>query len=203
MYRPRYQQEDDPQRVWETIERHSFASLICADDAGRPLSTLVPFVRRDGRLFCHMAAANPQGPLLADGRPALCQFMGPHAYVSPALYEKPGEVPTWNYVQVQIGAHLRELDRDGARWVVQETVREHEHRRENSVGPDWMTERIDQLIGGVRAFEVLVEQIEGRFKLSQNRGKQDRRNVVAELRGGNDDQRAVADLMDVNEPPTA
>lgn len=196
MYRPSYQREDDPARLWTAIEQHSFASLICADDDGRPLSTLVPFIRREGRLYCHMAAANPQGRLAADGRPVLCQFLGPHAYVSPALYERPGDAPTWDYVQVQVTGRLDQLDRDGARWVVEETVREHERRRQDPVGPDWMRERIEKLIDGVRAFEVLVEDVTGRFKLSQNRSDADRRNVAAALRRGSDSDRALADLIE-------
>jgi transcriptional regulator len=192
MYRPSYQREDDQQRLWAAVERHSFASVICADDDGRPQSTLVPFIRRDERLFCHMAASNPQGRLMADGRPVLCQFLGPHAYISPSLYERPGEAPTWNYVQVQIEARLRELDRDGARFVVEETVREHD----DAVGPEWMAARIEKLLPGVRAFEVKVDSVAGRFKLSQNRSEGDRRNVVASLRDGDEDQRAIAELMD-------
>jgi transcriptional regulator len=178
MFRPPYQREDDPARLWATVERHSFASLICADDDGRPLSTLVPFIQRDERLFCHMSRANPQGPLAADGRPVLCQFLGPHAYISPTLYEEPGNAPTWNYVQVQIEARLRELDLAGARFVVEETVREHD----SQVGPEWMAERIDELIPGVRGFEVLVESISGRFKLSQNRSATDRATLTESRR---------------------
>jgi transcriptional regulator len=196
MYRPSYQREDDPTQLWAMVERHSFASVICADDDGRLVSTLVPFIRRSDKLFCHMARANPQGLLAADGRPVLCQFLGPHTYISPTLYEQPGEAPTWNYVQVQIEARLRELDREGARVVVGETVREHERGRANPIGPEWMAARIDTLIPGVRAFEVLVEEITGRFKLSQNRPAQDRRNIVDALRQGGDDQRAIAVLMD-------
>ena len=95
-------------------------------------------------------------------------------------------------MQVHIEARLRELDLAGARFVVEETVREHD----TEVGPEWMAERIDKLLPGVRAFEILVEGISGRFKLSQNRGTTDRENIVAALSDGNDDQRAIAELMD-------
>lgn len=194
MYVPGYQREQDPERLWETIGKHSFGSLICADDDGRPVSTLLPFVRRDERLLTHLAAANPQSRLVADGRPILCQFVGPHAYVSPAWYEQPGEVPTWNYVQVAVSGHLLALDRDGARFVVEETVREHEGRREAPVTPEQMAERVDALLDGIRAFEVVVEEIAGRFKLSQNRSETDRRTIADRLRAGGSTE--LADLME-------
>lgn len=196
MYVPGYQSERDRERLWQTVERHSFGSLICAGDDGAPLSTLLPFIQREGRFYTHLAAANPQSLLVADGRTVLCQFLGPHAYVSPAWYEQPGDVPTWNFVQVQVSGRLAPLDRDGAKWVVSETVREHERRREEPVGPEQMAERIEKLVDGVRAFEVLVDEIAGRFKLSQNRDEADRRRIVAALRAGSESDRALADLME-------
>lgn len=162
MYVPGYQSEQDPKRLWETIRRHSFGSLICADDGGRPVSTQLPFIRRGERFLTHLAAANPQSRLVADGRPVLCQFLGPHGYISPTWYEEPGSVPTWNYVQVVVSGRLRPLDRDGARFV--------------------------------------VEEITGRFKLSQNRSDSDRRRIVTALRAGDATQRDVADLMERDVP---
>jgi transcriptional regulator len=196
VYVPGYQSEQDPERLWETIRQHSFGSLICADDDGRPVSTQLPFIHRRERFLTHLAAANPQSRLVADGRPVVCQFLGPHAYISPAWYEQPGHVPTWNYVQVVVSGHLRPLDRDGARFVVEETVREHEQRRDDPVTPEQMADRIDQLLDGIRAFEVVVEEITGRFKLSQNRSDSDRHRIVTALRAGGASQRDVADLMD-------
>lgn len=195
VYVPGYQSEQDPERLWEAIRRHSFGSLICADDEGRPVSTQLPFIRRDERFLTHLAAANPQSRLVADGRPVLCQFLGPHAYVSPAWYEQPGSVPTWNYVQVIVSGRLLPLDRDGARFVVEETVREHEQRRNDPVTLERMAERIEALLDGIRAFEVVVDEITGRFKLSQNRSETDRRAIANRLRTGDSTEHRLADLM--------
>jgi transcriptional regulator len=198
VYVPGYQSEHDPERLWETIRRHGFGSLICADDEGRPVSTQLPFIRREKRFLTHLAAANPQGRLVADGRAVLCQFVGPHAYVSPAWYQQPGNVPTWNYVQVAVSGHLLPLDREGARFVVEETVREHEQGRHDPVTPEQIAERIDALLDGICAFEVVVGEITGRFKLSQNRSDTDRRAIAEKLRAGGSNE--LADLMDRDLP---
>lgn len=195
MYPPGYQLVEDENRLWSTIERHSFASMICADDAGRPISTLVPFIGRGRRLWMHLASANPQANLLADGRPVLCQFLGPHAYVSPSWYVEPSNVPTWNFVQVTVAGRLRELGATETRGLIEETVREHENRRLLPAALAEMTSTIDELIGGIRAFEVRVHRIEGRFKLSQNRSDEDRLGVIQALSAGSEAQRQVADLM--------
>lgn len=198
VYVPGYQSEQDRERLWGAIRRHSFGSLICADDDGRPVSTLLPFIRRGERFLTHLAAANPQSRLVTDGRPVLCQFLGPHGYISPAWYEQPGHVPTWNYVQVVVRGHLLPLDRDSARFVVEETVREHEQRRDDPVTPEQMAERIDQLLDGIRAFEVVVEELTGRFKLSQNRSDTDRRTIADRLRAAGSTE--LADLMERDLP---
>jgi transcriptional regulator len=195
VYIPGYQAVRDEDRLWEVVERESFAQLICADDSGAPMCTLVPFVRRERRLWTHLAAANPQGDLVADGRPVLCQFLGPHAYVSPSLYGQPDHVPTWNYVQVAVTGRMAAVDRDRSRWVVRETVGEHEGRRACPWPIENMDRRVEDLLGGIRAFEVLVDGIEGRFKLSQNRSREDRRAVSDALREGNETERRMADLM--------
>jgi transcriptional regulator len=195
VYIPGYQRERDEERLWAVVERESFAQLICADDTGAPFCTLAPFVRRDGRLWTHLAAANPQGALLADARPVLCQFLGPHAYVSPSLYVQPDHVPTWNYVQVAVTGRMAAVDADRSRWVVRETVGEHEGRRDRPWPIENMERRVEKLLGGIRAFEVLVDGIEGRFKLSQNRGVEDRQAVIDGLRRGSETECHLADLM--------
>jgi len=195
VYVPGYQSVPEEDRLWEVVGRESFGQLICSDDGGAPRCTLVPFIRRDGRLWTHLAAANPQNALVADGRPVLCQFLGPHAYVSPSLYAQPDHVPTWNYVQVAVTGRMAAVDRDRSRWVVRETVGEHEGRRESPWPIENMERRVEALLGGIRAFEVLIDGIEGRFKLSQNRSADDRRAVIDALRQGTETECQMADVM--------
>lgn len=195
MFVPGWQQEPDETRLWAVVERESFAQLICCDDNGAPSCTLMPFIRRERRLWTHFAAANPQMDLVADGRPVLCQFLGPDAYVSPAWYVEPGDVPTWNFVQVAVTGRLTMVDRERSRWILRETVAEHEGHRPSPVAFERMEAQVDKLLDGIRGFEVLVDTIEGRFKLSQNRSAEDRRAVIDALRGGRETERQVADLM--------
>ncbi|MEA2371124.1 MAG: transcriptional regulator [Solirubrobacteraceae bacterium] len=195
MFVPAWQREPDEARLWAVVERESFAQLICCDDHGAPSCTLMPFIRRERRLWTHFAVANPQMDLVADGRPVLCQFLGPDAYVSPAWYVQPGDVPTWNFVQVAVTGRLAAADRERSRWILKETVREHEGHRESPCPFERMEAQVDKLQDGIRGFEVLVETIEGRFKLSQNRSGEDRHAVIAALDEGSETDRQVADLM--------
>ena len=197
MYIPGYQRVDDPERLWAVVEAESFASLICAGDDELPVCTQVPFIRREGKLWAHLAAANPQGELLASGRPVLCQFLGPHAYISPSWYLTDNQVPTWNFVQVSVTGIARELDAEKSHWVVEQTVREHESHRADPWPFERMAETTEMLLRGIRAFEIVVNGIEGRFKLSQNKSAEERSAVARELRGtGRPLERAVGELME-------
>ncbi|MDX2285542.1 MAG: FMN-binding negative transcriptional regulator [Bacteroidia bacterium] len=103
MYTPRHFLQPDHGLQLDFMRRHSFAALVTTDEAGRPHATHVPVMVEErpeglGLLF-HLACANPQAQQL-DGREALCIFSGPHAYISPSLYEQPLSVPTWNYIAV-------------------------------------------------------------------------------------------------------
>lgn len=196
MYLPEPQRVDDIDEIWSFIEGIGFGSLICADDERVPHSTQVAFVRREGHLYTHLSRANPQAEMLADGRPVLAQFLGPHSYISPSVYELPGDVPTWNYTEACATGTLRGLDDAGTRWVVEETVREHERHRSVPVGPEGMQSWIDRLLPAVAAFEMDVAKVEGRFKLSRDETLHDRLAIIEDLEAdGGDNQSAIASLM--------
>ncbi len=52
------------------------------------------------------------------------------------------------------------------------------------------------MLRGIVAFEMPIERLEGKLKLSQNRPAADRPGVVQALRAGGAAERAVADLME-------
>jgi len=51
------------------------------------------------------------------------------------------------------------------------------------------------MTAGIVGFRIPIAKIEGKFKLSQNRPEQDRKNVYAAHAAGNEDQRALAEWM--------
>jgi transcriptional regulator len=193
VHAPSHFRVDDPARLWGLVEELAWGSVFSTGGDGTPYATLVPWVRRDGRLLGHMARANRQWRTFDGGRPVLCQFAGEHGYISPAWYSETHHVPTWNYVQVQVRGRPRLLEGDEARHVVEETVGELEGRREDPWPIAHMAATIDKLLPGIAAFEVLDPQIEGSWKLSQNKTAADREGVIAAL--GATGHGALAALM--------
>ena len=51
------------------------------------------------------------------------------------------------------------------------------------------------MLAGIMGFRIPIARIEGKFKLSQNRAEQERRNVRATETAGSDDERELARWM--------
>src|SRR4026207_2347198 len=124
-----------------------------------------------GPLRGHVARANPHWRYLAAGRPTLVVFAGAHAYVSPSGYATHPSVPTWNYVAVHASG-TGSLVEDASR--VKALLADLVHVYEGAGGTAWSFESLpdDYVAGmqrGIVAFEIPIDRLEGKAKLSQNR----------------------------------
>jgi transcriptional regulator len=198
MYTPAHFNQTDPQALQQMIEANSFGTLISVLD-NRPFATHLPFIYDPdhSRLLAHMARTNPHWSELArTKRDALAIFQGPHAYISPSLYHDPG-VPTWNYATVHIYGRFRVLD-DAVehRHVMETLTAQHEARRPVAWQAEFDSSMVQQLMRATVAFEIEISEVQGKFKLSQNRSSADRENIICELQDdGSDDAAGLAQLM--------
>ncbi|NTX05602.1 MULTISPECIES: FMN-binding negative transcriptional regulator [Myxococcus] len=187
MYIPRHFEERDAQRLLELMTRHSFATLVTVGEDGAPFATHLPFLtERDEagalRLLAHMALPNPQWRAFAAERDALVIFQGPHAYVSPTWYATTPQVPTWNYATVHAYGRPKVIDAgDEVLRILRETAARYESGNERPWTLEQSEEYVNRLVGGIVAFELRVTRLEGKFKLSQNKGEADRKAVIAAL----------------------
>jgi transcriptional regulator len=200
VYTPAQFSEPDLATLHAFIEANSFAVLFSW--GGEPFASHLPLLLERtpaprGRLLGHVARANPQWRT-ADGQRVLAVFSGPHAYVSPSWYEEPDVVPTWNYVAVHATGVFRAVDEPGAaRALVGRMVDFYERGRERPWEFRGSPGYLERMLRGIVAFEIDVERIEGKWKLSQNHPPARRARVIRGLRGQDDpDARAVADLME-------
>ena len=203
MYIPKQFQIADTAWCHALMRAQSFAVMITADDAGVPFATHLPILVDPARgplgtLRGHVARANPHWRYLSAGRPTLVIFAGAHAYVSPSWYATHPSVPTWNYVAVHAtGTGALVEDPEPVKTLLADLVRTYE-----SSGPTaWSLEGLpaDYLAGmqrGIVAFEIPIERLEGKAKLSQNRDAVDQARTREALAAADDPlARAVAALM--------
>ena len=208
MYVPAEFAENDDQRIRALIEASNFAVLVTTDDDGAPFASHLPLLYDaargpHGTVWGHLARPNPQNRHLAQGQTALAVFSGPHAYISPSWYDTHPAVPTWNYATVHAYGRARMIE-DGA--AVKAGLARLVETMERAFPDPWPmdlpAEYEAAMIGGVIAFEIEIDRLEAKSKLSQNRNAADRRNVAARLHEtGGDDARALATLMRVHDDP--
>jgi transcriptional regulator len=202
VYLPRHFTELRPEVIGDLIRRHSFATLVTHGAKGLVASQL-PFILRaeegeQGTLYCHLARPNPQVADLLAGGEALVIASGPSAYVSPSWYAAKPAVPTWNYASVHAYGTPRPITEPAAlERLVGALAAIHETGRE----PGWRladepAEWVAGMLRGIIGFAIPIARIEGKFKLSQNRSREDRARVVAALqREAGEAPKAVAAMM--------
>ncbi len=194
MYTPDHFREDRPEVLRDAVWQIAFATLITRDlDANH-----LPMLLEGGTLRGHVARANPvwkQG----DGD-ALAIFLGPHAYVSPGWYPSKAEtgkaVPTWNYITVHARGRIRWIqDADWLRAHVGALSDSHEAGRDAPwAAADAPESYLATMLRAIVGFELTIETLEGKWKLSQNRDAADRDGVREGYLG--DGRADMARLMD-------
>jgi transcriptional regulator len=146
-----------------------------------------------------VARPNPQWRFFAPDRPVLVVFSGAHTYVSPSWYEQHPSVPTWNYVAVHAYGVPRVVQDPGrVRALLERLVRTFEEGRPDPWRMDSLSDTyIEGMMRGIVAFEIPIDRLEGKAKLSQNRSADDRARVRAQLAAAEEDPlaNAVAQLM--------
>ena len=203
MYVPSQFKSDDLTNAIQLMRNHSFATLICNDDAGHPYVTNLPLHvdlrERDGlpwpALLGHVARPNPHWKYLRDRGTALASFLGPHAYMSPTVYPDTMRVPTWNYLAVQCRVRTRLLtDAAEVDQVLASLIEDNEptYRTQwNSLGEEYQT----RMMAGIVAFELQVTELECKLKLNQHR-PESHAALRQAYSDGSEAQRALVGWMD-------
>jgi transcriptional regulator len=163
--------ETDPGRLAALVADVGLG-LIVGVAAGRPLVAHAPVLLDGVRLRFHLSRANPLTAALETQPHALAVITGPQAYVSPDWYGLPDQVPTWNYLSAEIEGPVRRLGDDEAALMLDELSAVFEAKLASK--PAWTRAkmspgRFEAMLGGITAFEIIAQRLEGVRKLGQNK----------------------------------
>ncbi|MEQ1556074.1 MAG: FMN-binding negative transcriptional regulator, partial [Gallionella sp.] len=180
MYIPKDFAEKEAYTLQDFMREHSFATAVTQHN-GALFASHLPLMLDSslgthGGLLGHMARNNSQWQSFAEGVEILLIFNGAHSYISPAWYEpNPMSVPTWNYMAVHAYGTARILSESELENALRQLTDEHE----KSLPQPWKLELTqmmrERLLGAIVGFEITLNRVEGKFKLSQNRSEQDQR----------------------------
>jgi transcriptional regulator len=207
MYTPKFNQVSDRALLLEAMRENSFAIVFgplnaplgVVDAPPAHFATHLPLVIKDegehGLIEGHFAAANPHWRALA-GRETLVVFSSAHSYVSPTLYTESLSVPTWNYIAIHAHGTLSLVeDSAGKMDLLTGLIAQNEP----AYLDHWhgLPEGFRRtMLAGITGFRIPISRIEGKFKLSQNRALEERRNIFAAHSAGTPDQQILARWME-------
>jgi transcriptional regulator len=186
VYVPHFHQMADGE-VAAFLDALGAAELVTQGADGYPVATLMPFLREDDRLLMHMARGNAHWKAIEPGTPALAIVAGAQAYVSPSWYATKREhgrvVPTWNYSAVQVtGRVSTHHDAAWLRDLVERLTDRHEHGRAHPWAvTDAPADYVEKQLRAIVGVELVIERVQAKAKLSQNRSDEDRAGVVEGL----------------------
>ncbi|MGH8481369.1 MAG: FMN-binding negative transcriptional regulator [Nevskiaceae bacterium] len=177
------------------IADHPFALLVTGGGDGVH-ATHLPLVLDDAGtgLIGHVARVNPHWQAFVDGT-TVAIFQGPHAFVSRGWYRDPGgNVPTWNYAAVHVTGRPTLADAAETRAAVERLSA----RFEDPALAPVAEEKMQRLLKGIVAFRMPIEQLEVKFKMSQNKPAEVAGVIAALKATGRHDELATAQWMETH-----
>ena len=188
VYIPDRHKVTDPKVLTAFMQEFAFADLITAVSGIRVTHIPVvfePVEGKHGKIIGHVSKANPQHETFTGTHDAVIVFHGPHSYISPNWYKSPGPaVPTWNFAAVHASGKPKSVTDDAQ---VAKLLEHLVAKFESYQGTGWDLAKLPEsykkgLRQGIVAFEMEIENLEGKFKLGLERSAADRAGVLEALK---------------------
>ena len=189
-YPPKHHQEDRFENALELIKMYPLATVITSS-SNKVLSTHIPLVYSDkgtlGTLVGHLDKFNPQINHFEDKDHDLeIIFHGPEVYISPSKYSTT-QLPTWNYFKVHLRGKIilkKELQDVKESLIAMTAFLEGE--KPNYV-LDENNPRMHAALDYIVGFHIKISSWEGKYKISQDKNKEDRKRAKQALIEGQSD----------------
>ena len=198
MWIPEDNEMNNRAEILDFMKRFSFATIITSKD-NIPTATHLPFLVRIANekviLTSHFAKANEHWKSI-ENNTILVIFNEPHAYISPKLYDKELNVPTWNYLAVHAyGKGIIIPQSDKVMNVLNATVLNYEqdYQEQWQALPENYKRNLSK---GIVAFEIEIFDLQAKKKISQNKTEAEKHRIIDSLSKSEDsNERLIAAYM--------
>jgi transcriptional regulator len=172
---------DDRDLLEAMINEIGFGMIFATTPDGPRVAHVPLLWTGDGTVQFHLARGNALTKHI-DGMTALAVINGPDGYISPRWYGDPEQVPTWNYVALELEGPVRRMDSAELLGLLEGVTALNEARV--SMGTAWTIDKVPEaklrgLLSAIVGFEMDVQAWRPTFKLSQNKPSEERENVAA------------------------
>lgn len=177
------------------VQEIGFGMVFAQTPDGPRVAQTALFSTGDGAVQFHLSNGNALSNYL-HGTDALVVVNGPDAYISPDWYEGPNQVPTWNYISIELEGPVRKMDDDGLVALLDDLSAVNEARLAPKA--PWTRDKMDsalfdKMTRAITGFEMEIKGWRPTFKLSQNKPEADRLRAADELE--KQGKKALAHLM--------
>jgi len=184
MYNPDIFKNEDKDSIRKFLNENAFGLLINQTN-GKLWATHIPLeleINKDGEevLMGHISKENPQWTAFESNDQVLAVFTGAHAYISSSWYDHES-VPTWNYSAVHIYGKIKIMEGDAVIDSLTKLVDKYEQNSKCPVRVSELSQKTMMQTRGIVAFEIKIEEIQAKNKMSQNRDEKNYTNIISEL----------------------
>ena len=177
------------QEVIDFMMEHPFVTICGVDDNGFPVATHIPvLIKVENDLIAisgHMMRKQDHTIAFEKNNNVLVIFSAPSAFVSANWYTTKNMGSTWNYqtvhasgkMEIKDEAHLRQLLTDL-------TLHFEKDINAPTQVKNLSEEYMQQNMKAIYSFEIVVQDLQHVFKLSQNRDEASQATIQAELNKG-------------------
>ena len=206
MHIPKKFRQEDTNKLIALIRDFPFATLIGSNESGAHVMHLPLLIKsEDGQSYSlngHIAKVNPFWQQIKQGDNVVAVFHGSNCYISPNHYptklEHGKAVPTWNYVVVHAEGNIKfRHDKEWLYTHIDELSQQHEQKSEkpwsiNDAPEDYIQKMLPAIVG----IEISINNIEGKWKLSQNQPEKNQQGVIQGLMDSkNPNAQAIVKMM--------
>ena len=189
MYLPAHFAETDARSITGLIAGFPLATLVAATGDGVVANHLPLLLLGEDRLIGHIALAKDLHRQLDEDAPVMAIFNGESSYVSPNWYPTKQlhhrHVPTWNYQVVHVHGRIFFQHDDKSKRAIVGHLTKHFETATNGdkawkmadAPADFMLDMVQNIVG----FQINIDTVQAKSKLSQNREMEDYDNVEHEL----------------------
>lgn len=184
MYQPPYYTNNDKGVCLDYIRQFPLGNLIIPTIFNQPEITIIPFLIESEDplvLSGHIMSAASHYQNVEFPTPVTIIFNGPSGYISAAWYENPQQGSTWNYTAVIVHGRMYDTGKEGALKTVKDLTNHFEPQNSQASFENLPQNYIEGLLPYINGIRIEVENLNGIFKLSQNKTPQEVSSIIQHL----------------------